>query len=389
MPLTARTLKRMLLVAIWIVFAWVVPWALLAEGQEQEALEIPAADIDLVEHSGEIFVGTIDIVIGTYEVLKDCEGDCGPGVGTYYTVLVSDVLKGKLEPQSIIVLQQDGGTLSGVAEYHEGDGPWLPGNEYLFFARYAPGTPVYRITEPVAGNLPIASVDDRAALIAYWSEVVARTACEQTDILKLDGVIYARRDWNDGKCYLEREWVGPTVATVRFQDTTATGCRDDLGPAVASEIPSGTKVQELKGYATSFRVAVRLRDGHRYLYEAIQSETAETGADLLDIEGRVSSMSYERIPDTVECDDTAMCAASPELITDDQAVISQVLAIISESPVDPERTNYRTSPPERLQLDFTLEDGSTVNVQISLRTGLTPSGIEVPVDKLMELLGID
>lgn len=388
MPVSARTLKRMLMVAIWIVFAWVVPWALLVEGQEKEALEIPAADIDLVEHSGEIFVGTIDIVIGTYELLKDCEGDCGPSVGTEYTVLVSEVLKGKLEPQSIIVLQQDGGTLSGVAEYHEGDGPWLPGNEYLFFARYAPGTPVYRITEPVAGNLPIASVDDRAALIAYWSEIVARTACEQTDILKLDGVIYARRDWNDDKRYLEREWVGPTVATVRFQDTTATGCRDDLGPAVASEIPSGTKVQELKGYATSFRVAVRLRDGHRYLYEAIRNETAETGADLFDIDERTVSLQYDRYPHP-ECDDTNMCAAPPKLKTDDRAVISQVLSILSAAPVDPARTNYRTHPPERLHLVFTLDDGSTVDLQISLRTGLTSSGIEVPVDELRKLLGME
>ena len=53
--------------------------------------------------------------------------------------------------------------------------------------------------------------------------------------------MYARRDWNGDKHYLEREWVGPSVATVALQDTSATACRTDLEDRSASRIPARTR----------------------------------------------------------------------------------------------------------------------------------------------------
>lgn len=377
MQVIARQLKRTLLAVICV--AWIMPWAMLAKGQDDE-IEVAEADIDLVEHSGEIFIGTIDIVTKVYELERTDEG---PGVNTEYTVLVSDVLKGELKPQSIIVVWQDGGTLSGVDEYHEGDGPLIPGNVYLFFARHSPGTPVYLITEPTAGNLPITSNDERADLVVYWSGIVARTACEHTDVLKLDGVTYARRDWNDDKRYLEREWVGPTIATVSFQDTTATGCRDDLPDGIASEIPRGAKVQELKGYATSFRVAVRLRDGHRYLYEAIWSETATTGADLLDIRRRVTEIRYA---DLTVCDDPNAICDLPELVVSNSRRINAIVDLVLSAPVDQSESGLVAISQLGHSFKFYLKDGSTVYLWTDAESGLTPSGLRLPIGDLATYL---
>jgi hypothetical protein len=366
MLVIARQLKRLLLATICL--AWIVPWAVLAHGQETvQKPEVPQPNIALVEHSSDVFVGTIDIVTAIF-------GN-GADLVTDYTVLVDDVLKGSLTVPMMVVARQSGGD------------PLVPGGRYLLFVRFVPAELRYEIVGSGEGIIPLASDDDRVRLTIYWSDVVAQARCEKRDILKLGGVIYARRDWNDEKRFLEREWVGPTIARVGEQDTSATGCRDDLPDGVASELPAGTRVQRLDGYEPSFRVAVRKQDGHRYLYEAIRSEAADTGADLLHVEGRVKTIRYERLPHP-ECDDAAICAA-PVFTTEDRAVIDQVVALLAEAPVDPDRTNWRNLPPERLHLVFTLDDGSTYDLVISLGTSLTPSGIVVPVDELMEMLGLE
>ena len=363
MPVFARQLKRLLLVAICV--AWVVPWAMLASGQE-DGPEFHEEDIDLVEHSSDVFVGTIDIITSVL--------GAGPNLVTDYTVLVDDVLKGGLTVPMMVVVRQGSGD------------PLVPDSRYFLFVRFLPAELRYEIVGSDEGIIPLASDEDRLRLTTYWSDVVAQARCEKSDIFKLDSVIYGRRSWSDEKRYLEREWVGATIATIKFQDTSATGCRDDLLDGVASGVPVGTKVQRLDGYDPTFRLVVRNRDGHRYLYEAIRSETATTGADLLDFEGKVESIRYERLPHP-ECDDTAICAA-PGFTTEDRAVIDQVVGLLAAAPVDPNRTNWRNLPPERLHLVFTLDDGSTYDLLISLRTALTPSGIQVPVGELMDVLGI-
>jgi hypothetical protein len=366
MPVFARQLKRLLLVAICV--AWVVPWAMLASGQE-DGPEFHEEDIDLVEHSSDVFVGTIDIITSVL--------GAGPNLVTDYTVLVDDVLKGGLTVPMMVVVRQGSGD------------PLVPDSRYFLFVRFLPAELRYEIVGSDEGIIPLASDEDRLRLTTYWSDVVAQARCEKSDIFKLDSVIYGRRSWSDEKRYLEREWVGATIATIKFQDTSATGCRDDLLDGVASELPAGTRVQRLDGYDTSFRVAVRKRDGHRYLYEAIRSETATTGADLLGFEGRVASIRFERYP-LPECDDVgeSVCDLPAYPPIEETATIDQVVSLLAAAPVDPNRTNWRNLPPKRLHLVFTLDDSSTCDVFISLRTGLTPSGIVVPVDELMDELGI-
>jgi hypothetical protein len=57
----------------------------------------------------------------------------------------------------------------------------------------------------------------------------------------------------------------------------------------AAFVPVGDPVYAVRGYAPSFRLAAR-HDGRLVLYEADSNPAAKTGADLLDIDGRVSAI---------------------------------------------------------------------------------------------------
>jgi hypothetical protein len=321
-------------------------------------------DVALVEHSSDVFFGMVDIVTA---------GAAAPG-SIEYTILTTQILKGDLAVPSLIVMRQE----AGEAGNSDGVGYLDPMAEYLFFTRYDPVLLRYVVTAPVAGTMLVTSPEQRAALVAIWTSIVAQTACLVTDVLTLDGVIYARRDWNDKTRYIARDRVGATIATVAARDTAATGCRADLADRSASMIPAGTKIQALKGYVPAFRVAIRLRDGHRYLYEAIWSETARTGADLLDISGRATSLE-------IACGKTAECTGERRTISD-RSQIERVVALLLDAPANPGWVEWRGYPTQRARLSFTLDDGSTVTVRINGQTGMTQSGIRVPVDELIALV---
>ena len=345
-----------------------------------QSTDIAKADLDLVEHSGEIFIGRIDIV--TYVANAKSPGD-GPDCVTGYTVLISETFKGKLQPQSIIVVEQAGCVTESVWSFAGADGPMAPGEDYLLFVRFVPGQAAYQITEPVAGNIQITSPEQRTEFITYWSNAVDVTWCPHTDVLKLGNVLYARRDWNEDKRYLEREWVGPTVARVESQDTTATGCRVDLTDRTSSTIPVGAKIQELKGYATTFRVAVRMPDKHRYLYEAIWSENAKTGADLLDIRGRVVEIEYAR---NSFCNDRG-CVDYATSRTGNADRVRRMTEQILGAPIANDWAGLtRHKEDETGHIRFVLDDGSTAALTFQIESGQTTNGIQLPTSLLTDLM---
>lgn len=336
---------------------------------------IPKDRLALVEQSGEIFTGTIDIVT---EVSGRAINDDLPPYVTRYTVLVDEVLKGHLEPQSMVVVEQIGGS----GQFAAGDTALSPGSRYLFFTRYLPGERVYAISEPGNGNQPVPDTDGLDA----WRKIVAAAWCAYDDVLVMDGVVYQRRNWNDDKRYLEREWVGAAIAEVETQDTAANGCRIDQGDLTATSAPPGTKIQTLKGYATSFRVALRLPDRHRYLYEAIRNDKATTGADLLDIRGRVASIAAER---WFECNDTPGAESLCDIDmheTDQEDDVATIVDLVLDAPVLQERVDLYDGIGKYLRIRFVLDDGSTVDVTGSLLTGMTANGIELPIDGIILML---
>ena len=101
--------------------------------------EISARDIGLVEHSGEIFFATVDIVTYVREIDS---GAGGGGCVTGYTVLISEVLKGNLKPQSIIVVDQTGCATADLWWYEQAQRAfdWFLGWNDLGLELYAPRT---------------------------------------------------------------------------------------------------------------------------------------------------------------------------------------------------------------------------------------------------------
>jgi hypothetical protein len=318
-------------------------------------------DQRLVEHSSDVFFGTVDIATRG-------AGDSG---AAEYTVLTTGVLKGDLTVPSLVVVRQEGG------------GSLIPKAEYLFATYYDPALLRYVITDPDAGIVPSTSPDQRAELAAHWSDLIEQTACGYTDVLTLDGVVYARRDWNEDKRYLVGEWVGPTIATVERQDTAATGCRADLADRSASRIPAGTKIQELKGYAPAFRVAVRMPDRHRYLYEAIWSEKAKTGADLLDIRDRVVDIEYGR---SSFCN-VRGCVDYASGGTDNHNLLLRITDEVLTAPVAERWAgSHRPTEDERGYIRFNLDDGSTAAFDFHITTGVTANGIQLSPELLKVIL---
>jgi hypothetical protein len=127
-------------------------------------------------------------------------------------------------------------------------------------------------------------------------------------------------------------------------------------------------------------------DRHRYLYEAIWSETARTGADLLDIRDRVASITWG---DDSDCPEHAVCDVAA-VVTDDPDVISRVVDLVLDAPAESTPMPYPRlavqDPMTGISLTFTLADSSTVHLSFSELDGTSPSGIRVPFDDLRAAL---
>lgn len=108
-------------------------------------------------------------------------------------------------------------------------------------------------------------------------------------IMRFDGVTYGVLESQEAGRPLREDDLGPKFAEVRhdFSDE-GPGYRTQDGDA--TYLKPGTPVYEVAGYDTSFRLAARER-GTLTLYEATSNPRARVGADLLDIEGKVGSIS--------------------------------------------------------------------------------------------------
>jgi hypothetical protein len=69
----------------------------------------------------------------------------------------------------------------------------------------------------------------------------------------------------------------------------------DGGDGEAAVIPAGEPVYSVRGYGRTFRLAAR-HDERLVLYEADMNRAAKTGADVLDLDGRVVAISVLRGP---------------------------------------------------------------------------------------------
>jgi hypothetical protein len=110
------------------------------------------------------------------------------------------------------------------------------------------------------------------------------------DFIKLGGTMYYVADHGVGRS-IERGDLGPVFAVVRGNpprnDPTLTYRPRD---GDAAYLPAGSPVHTVKSYRPSFRVAASHHSRLR-LYEANEAVGARTGADLLDLAGKVRHLS--------------------------------------------------------------------------------------------------
>ncbi len=130
-----------------------------------------------------------------------------------------------------------------------------------------------------------------AALSAGCSseEPFGQASYSWQDLVRFDGVTYAVLESREAGRPLHEDDLGPKFAEVQHNvSDEGTGYRVQDGDA--AYLKPGTPVYELAGYDPAFRLAAR-QGGDLTLYEAVSNPRARVGGDLLDIEGKVSSIS--------------------------------------------------------------------------------------------------
>jgi hypothetical protein len=146
----------------------------------------------------------------------------------------------------------------------------------------------------------------------------------------------------------------------------------------AQLLPLGTPIFAVRGYATGFRLAIRQDEGI-VLYEAVCSDWARVGADLLDIYGRVTRIDVTRteVRDGVDQPKEVATIRDP-------GVVDEVVDLLLAAPIGPNPSYGQVAPPVHYWygVTFVLDDGTTtwVSFQRHARTGvgLQRGGISVP-----------
>ncbi len=130
-------------------------------------------------------------------------------------------------------------------------------------------------------------------LTLFWSvSCGSQGAVEWVNFVQFNGIQYlANYDTSLGLGRaLQQGDLGPVFATVQFKlagNVTTPGYHIKDGDA--GDLDAGTPVYTVKGYTPTFRLAA-FRQGQLVLYEADDNPRAKTGADLLDIGGKVQSI---------------------------------------------------------------------------------------------------
>jgi hypothetical protein len=176
---------------------------------------------------------------------------------------------------------------------------------------------------------------------------------DYADFVRHDGIFYSASNSSLG-----RQIANADLGAERFRiknTVSLTTCDPYYHPVDgdAAYVTTGEAVFAVKGYAPTFRVAARRRDGTLVLYEADTNPAARRGADLMDIEGKVKSIALL----------DQKTGRTPVSRITDRSRVDSLVRIVASANIDP---NYpapqSTGPVDYVQLAFELDDG-TVTVR--------------------------
>jgi hypothetical protein len=195
---------------------------------------------------------------------------------------------------------------------------------------------------------------------ALWPRA-GSTHVDYVDFVKFCGITYHAADHRVGRP-ARRSDLGPVFAQVRRQlpgDKANAQIKDGDAPF----LPPGTPVYTVKGYRATFRLAAS-HDGRLWLYEAHEVPGARTGADLLDLAGKVRYIGINSLVD-----------GSTELTAIRQR--TQVARLVQGILNAPVRAS-RTSDGNDCVIAFHLADGTAVTRAYDPGTGELVPGVFAP-----------
>jgi len=205
----------------------------------------------------------------------------------------------------------------------------------------------------------------------------AGTAAAQAllDFVSFDGVDYIRFAEEPGRSLTLAD-LGAEFAAVECSiGEDARGCPYGTD-AAAAFMPTGTRMYEVRGFRTEFRLAAVWKD-RIFLYQAWRSPRAKVGADLFDVAGKVRSIDVQRGQPMSELARRPTAISSP---ADVDALIRMVLrgAVRKPSP--------HTVGEPRYWLTLWLTDGTTLGRAYYPESGELMGGVVVPADfaKILE-----
>ncbi len=184
------------------------------------------------------------------------------------------------------------------------------------------------------------------------------------DFVRFDGITYLANTDRGSRALVTAD-LGPIYATVRNMlsgNVNDPGYRSRDGDAAF--LPPGTAVYEVKGYASSFRLAAQ-HAGHIALYEADTNPRAKTGADLLDIGGKVRTIA-------VISDQDGMTQLGE---IDGAAAVQSLVAMALRAPVN---QSQQPTDSTRYFIAFNLLDGTRVLRAYWPESNLMQRGILLP-----------
>jgi hypothetical protein len=196
--------------------------------------------------------------------------------------------------------------------------------------------------------------------MGVMSSTKAQAADEPVDFIRYNGAIYlstaylAENSSPAPATPLAPKDLGPVVGEVVANwvdgDDLITypnePCYWDNPDGTAPRLAPGDDIHAVRGYATTFRLAVR-HEGELVSYQVWCNDEAEVGADLFDIFDRVN-----RISVTADLSESSGFA-----VIDDRNTIADLVSMLLEGRVIPEELS--SMAPITHQLIFYLDDGST------------------------------
>jgi hypothetical protein len=195
------------------------------------------------------------------------------------------------------------------------------------------------------------------------------------DFVSFDGVDYIRLAEEPGRSLTGAD-LGVEFAAVECSiGEDVRGC-PYATDAAAAFMPSGTRMYEVRGFRTEFRLAAISKD-RIFLYQAWRSPRAKVGADLFDVAGKVRAIDVQRGEPMSEL------ARRPTAISssaDADALVRMILrgAVRKPSP--------HTVGEPRYWLTLWLTDGTTLGRAYFPESGELMGGVIVPADfgKILE-----